>query len=145
MTLYIKTDGSDGFVDHPIYGEHLALVFPEHDFSQGAPEGYVEFFKKENPYSNLPATEVVYKKITCEYKYIDGKATEEYTHVDMTDEEKKAKQDESKAEWAANNGYPSWVMDETNCVFEPPTPRPDDGKIYNWDESTTSWVEGPIS
>ena len=25
--------------------------------------------------------------------------------------------------------------------WEPPTPRPDDGKSYIWDENTTSWVE----
>jgi len=36
--------------------------------------------------------------------------------------------------------FPSWVLDE-NYVWQPPTSRPDDGKLYNWDEDTTSWVE----
>jgi hypothetical protein len=37
--------------------------------------------------------------------------------------------------------YPSWIFDENTCVWFPPTPMPEDGKYYNWDESTTSWVE----
>jgi hypothetical protein len=37
--------------------------------------------------------------------------------------------------------YPSWVLDEITCLWAAPTPMPDDGKRYNWDEATTSWVE----
>ena len=34
---------------------------------------------------------------------------------------------------------PSWVW--ANDRWRPPTPYPDDGKVYDWDEDTTSWVE----
>ena len=37
--------------------------------------------------------------------------------------------------------FNSWVLNETSCLWEAPTPMPVDGKIYNWDEATTSWVE----
>ena len=37
--------------------------------------------------------------------------------------------------------YNSWVLNETTCLYEAPTPMPTDGKIYNWDEETTSWIE----
>jgi hypothetical protein len=37
--------------------------------------------------------------------------------------------------------YPSWLLDEDTCVWEPPVARPDDGKRYNWDEDTTNWKE----
>ena len=37
--------------------------------------------------------------------------------------------------------YPSWVLNETTCQYEPPVARPQDGKFYVWDEATTSWVE----
>jgi len=37
--------------------------------------------------------------------------------------------------------YPSWVLDEITCLWSAPTAMPDDGKRYNWDEATTSWVE----
>ena len=36
--------------------------------------------------------------------------------------------------------YPSWLLDEDTCRWEAPTPMPDDGKMYVWDEDTTSWV-----
>ena len=37
--------------------------------------------------------------------------------------------------------YNSWVLNEDTCLWEAPTPMPTDGKIYNWDEATTSWIE----
>ena len=37
--------------------------------------------------------------------------------------------------------YPSWVLDEITCLWSAPIAMPDDGKRYNWDEATTSWVE----
>jgi hypothetical protein len=36
--------------------------------------------------------------------------------------------------------YPSWVLNETSCLWEAPTAMPDDGQSYTWDEATTSWV-----
>lgn len=38
--------------------------------------------------------------------------------------------------------YNSWVLNETTCIWEPPVPMPVvEGKMYNWDEETTNWVE----
>ena len=37
--------------------------------------------------------------------------------------------------------YPSWVLDEDTCQWNAPTPMPDDGKIYYWDEDGQSWNE----
>lgn len=39
-----------------------------------------------------------------------------------------------------NPPYPSWVLD-ANYDWQPPTPRPDDGKLYEWDETTLAWIE----
>jgi len=36
--------------------------------------------------------------------------------------------------------YPSWTLNETSCVWEAPTPAPDDGNLYDWNEETTSWI-----
>jgi hypothetical protein len=41
--------------------------------------------------------------------------------------------------------YPSWLLDTTSCLWQPPTPMPQDGKQYSWDEATTSWQEVEIS
>lgn len=37
--------------------------------------------------------------------------------------------------------YASWTLNETTCQWESPIPYPTDGKIYQWDEGTASWVE----
>ncbi len=37
--------------------------------------------------------------------------------------------------------YPSWTLVEDTCLWSAPTAMPDDGKMYNWNEDTTNWVE----
>ena len=37
--------------------------------------------------------------------------------------------------------YPSWILNKTTYIWEPPTALPNDGKTYNWNESSKSWVE----
>jgi hypothetical protein len=36
--------------------------------------------------------------------------------------------------------FPSWVLNESTCLWDAPTPYPTDGQRYQWDEPTTSWV-----
>ena len=36
--------------------------------------------------------------------------------------------------------YPSWLLDEQTCQWDPPVPYPTDGKPYVWDETTKTWV-----
>jgi len=35
--------------------------------------------------------------------------------------------------------FDSWVLNETTCVYDPPTPYPTDGENYSWNEDTLSW------
>lgn len=37
--------------------------------------------------------------------------------------------------------YGSWVLNDTSCLWEAPTPYPNDGKRYIWSEGSRSWVE----
>lgn len=37
--------------------------------------------------------------------------------------------------------FASWVLNEDTCRWDAPVARPDDGKVYRWDEETTAWVE----
>lgn len=37
--------------------------------------------------------------------------------------------------------YASWTLNEDTCLWEAPTAKPDDDKLYDWNEDTTSWVE----
>ena len=36
---------------------------------------------------------------------------------------------------------PSWILNNTTWLWEAPVAMPTDGKMYKWNESTTSWVE----
>lgn len=37
--------------------------------------------------------------------------------------------------------YASWTLNNTTCKWEAPVAFPTDGKIYEWNENTTNWVE----
>lgn len=37
--------------------------------------------------------------------------------------------------------YNSWILDENTCLWEAPTPYPNDQKRYQWDESQLEWLE----
>lgn len=44
--------------------------------------------------------------------------------------------DSSRDAFIGSQLYPSWSLDETTCIYEPPIPYPDDGFAYVWDETT---------
>ena len=37
--------------------------------------------------------------------------------------------------------YDSWTLNEGTCLWEPPVPRPADGRVYSWDETTLAWID----
>ena len=37
--------------------------------------------------------------------------------------------------------FASWTLNEATCLWDAPVAYPTDGKIYQWDEATTSWKE----
>jgi len=39
--------------------------------------------------------------------------------------------------------FPSWILNESTCLWDAPTPMPTDSQRYYWDEATTSWVAVP--
>ena len=55
--------------------------------------------------------------------------------------------DAGRDAFIAPQPYPSWLLNETTCLWESPVPYPTDvgteenPKRYSWDEATTSWVE----
>jgi hypothetical protein len=36
--------------------------------------------------------------------------------------------------------FGSWILNEETCQWESPTPYPEDGEEYSWNEETESWV-----
>ena len=49
--------------------------------------------------------------------------------------------DEDRDAFIPKKPYSSWTLNETTCQWEAPSARPDDGKDYNWNETTKSWDE----
>ena len=47
--------------------------------------------------------------------------------------------DEERDAFIPPKPYPSWVLDEDTCLRDSPTPYPDDGNKYEWNESNQSW------
>lgn len=37
--------------------------------------------------------------------------------------------------------FPSWVLNETTCLWDAPVAIPTDGKIYDWNEEIVNWAE----
>ena len=133
MELYIRIKNGQA-VEHPITKTNFCNAFPYIDTNK-LPSNFAKFIRVPEPI--LGVYEICDK---CTYEW-DGDIIKDVHHVrEMTDEEKKAKQDEIKTNWSAH-GYASWVFNEETCSFDPPTPRPTNNKLYGWDEETTTWVE----
>ena len=49
--------------------------------------------------------------------------------------------DEANDVFYAPQPFPSWTLNHQTWLWEAPVPYPDDGKLYRWDEDTTSWIE----
>jgi hypothetical protein len=49
--------------------------------------------------------------------------------------------DEIRDAFYAPQPFPSWILNEETCIWEAPVPYPNDGKMYEWNESTQEWVE----
>jgi hypothetical protein len=49
--------------------------------------------------------------------------------------------DEGRDAFIAPKPGASWVLDEVTCRWKAPVDYPTDGKIYDWNEATISWIE----
>ncbi len=142
--LFIKVDENNVPQNHPVLKNNLKQAFPSQDWESSVPDGWMKFERIESPKLG------VYQKYDdpkCTYEIIDGVVKDVWHISDMTDEEKKAKQDKVKANWADNNYFASWVFDETACGFKAPVDEPKDarkmGIVHIWDEEKQAWTEPP--
>ena len=49
--------------------------------------------------------------------------------------------DETRDAFIPPQPFNSWTLNEDTCNWEAPSAYPDDGKMYEWNEETVSWVE----
>lgn len=47
--------------------------------------------------------------------------------------------DESLDAFIPPKPFDSWTLNNDTALWEAPTPMPDDGQMYRWNEDTTSW------
>ena len=47
--------------------------------------------------------------------------------------------DEARDAFIPPKPFDSWILNEETCNWEAPTPYPDDGQVYSWDE-TEGWI-----
>ena len=47
--------------------------------------------------------------------------------------------DEGRDAFIPPKPYPSWLLDEDTCLWQPLTSMPNDEKMYEWDESSLDW------
>lgn len=52
--------------------------------------------------------------------------------------------DSARDAFIAPKPFPSWVLDEETCEWQPPVARPTDGKVYIWHEDSQQWIEVPV-
>jgi hypothetical protein len=49
--------------------------------------------------------------------------------------------DKTRDAFIPPKSFASWTLVEDTCQWQAPVTRPDDGKMYTWDEATTNWKE----
>jgi hypothetical protein len=51
------------------------------------------------------------------------------------------KYDEERDAFIPPKPFESWTLNENTCLWQSPTPYPQDGRVYVWDEDSISWIE----
>jgi hypothetical protein len=73
-----------------------------------------------------------YRGQPCKRTSYHGNIRKQYAGVGYTF-------DETNDVFIVPQPYPSWILD-SNFDWQPPVPYPTDGQLYEWDETTQTWV-----
>tara|TARA_R110001592_G_scaffold245781_1_gene507295 strand:- start:1682 stop:2107 length:426 start_codon:yes stop_codon:yes gene_type:complete len=133
MELYIQIKNEQAF-QHPILGDNFRQAFPDID-TNNLPSTFARFTRLPEPVLG------VYEVCDgCTYEWEGDEITDVHHVRVMTAAEKIVKQDAAKTNWI-ERGFASWSFNESTCLFDPPTPHPNDDKQYNWNEEILAWDE----
>lgn len=133
MQLFIRLKDGQPF-EHPIFEDNFNAAFPDVDIDN-LPLEFAKFIRIAPPTVGVYE---VYEGVTYER---NGDVFTDVHHVRaMTAEERAETQQKVRDAWA-KYGFASWSFDENMCMYVPPTAKPNDDKLYRWDENTTSWIE----
>jgi hypothetical protein len=135
MNLYIQIENGQP-INHPAYEDNLLAAFSL------IPTNWEPFIRVEFPtlgkFEKWDDPDITYEKI-------NGVWTDVYHVIAMSAEEKTAKIDERKANWAAlpqRDNFSAWTFNEEILWYEPPIPRPTDREVM-WSGANNGWVDRP--
>lgn len=128
MNLFIKLKNNLPF-EHPITEENMRSAFPEVNLDNPLPL-FAPFQRISQP--TLKFFEVC---DGCTYVFDGEVVKDSWSTRSMTEEEKLQKLNK----FELNKPYPSWTLNTDIGLWEAPTPMPNDGKEYVWDEMTKLW------
>lgn len=75
-----------------------------------------------------------YRGQVCKRTSYNGNIRKNFAGINFT-------YDEEHDAFIPPKRFDSWVLNKDTYKWETPVPYPSDGKVYNWDESSISWVE----
>ena len=135
MELYIQI--KDGMpYEHPAVEKNLLETFGQ------IPEGWEPFVRVSRPYGLYK----VFLQSDPTYEKVDGVWTDVWHYREMTAEEKATEIQAYKDHWDSlpnRDNFSAWSFDEATRAYVPPIPKPNDGKNYFWQGTTSLWVELP--
>lgn len=125
MAHYALINKENNLVEKVITGvdENITQTDLDGTVVGGSTEAWEEF------YENLPWHQGLYCKRTSR----SGSIRKQFAGIGWF-------YDAENDLFIAKQPYNSWVLDE-NFDWQPPTPKPDDGKIYEWFEQSMKWIE----
>lgn len=136
--LFIKV--KDGLpVDHPAFEDNLLDAFGV------IPPEWEPFARVPNPANGMSTKILVHPEPI--YRKING-VWQDYWYVrDKTPEEIEEMYRPYKETWATipyAHNFATWVFNTTKMRYEPPIPRPTDGKFYRWSGKDNNWKLAPM-
>lgn len=71
---------------------------------------------------------------TCKRTSYNGNIRKNYAGIGYT-------YDAERDAFIPPKPFESWTLDEVTCRWQPPIPKPEDDKMYLWDEDAQLWIE----
>lgn len=71
---------------------------------------------------------------TCKRTSYNGNIRKNYAGIGYT-------YDAERDAFIPPKPFESWTLDEATCHWEAPVAKPDNDKMYTWDEQSLSWIE----
>lgn len=123
---YFAQLNSDNVVQQVISVNNSVVNEPEYGFPQTEPFGQV-FIDQT---LKIPGT---WKQTSFNKSFRKNYAGIGYTY------------DPARDAFIPPKPFPSWILNEETCLWESPTPYPQDGKAYIWEEEIKTWILPPLT